>query len=80
MELIQSLSSSNRYNDVQSLSSVFRVGIILDGWMFAIKNEALKISQPLLFLNTQTFHIKSNLAALKKIIDDGENRSVYTVL
>ncbi|KAI5713084.1 hypothetical protein M8J75_013644 [Diaphorina citri] len=58
----------------------FKVGIILDGWMFAIKNEALKISQPLLFLNTQTFHIKSNLAALKKIIDDGENRSVYTVL
>lgn len=58
----------------------FKVGIILDGWMFPIKNETLQISQPLLLLNTQTFHIKSNLAALKKIIDDGNNRSVYTVL
>ncbi|KAL1465269.1 hypothetical protein WDU94_004852 [Cyamophila willieti] len=57
-----------------------KMGVILDGWMFPIKNEVLSIPQPLLFLNSQTFHIKSNLTALGKIIQERENRSVFTVL
>uniref|UniRef100_A0A8D9BJU0 1-alkyl-2-acetylglycerophosphocholine esterase n=2 Tax=Cacopsylla melanoneura TaxID=428564 RepID=A0A8D9BJU0_9HEMI len=59
-----------------------KMGVILDGWMFSIKNELLCIPQPLLFLNTQTFHIKSNLTALGKIIQESPRlpRTVFTVL
>lgn len=61
----------------------FRLGILLDTWMFPIKDMAelpLEIKQPLLFVNTQTFHISSNVKALKTVLDaDKGSRKMYTI-
>ncbi|KAJ9591914.1 hypothetical protein L9F63_001516, partial [Diploptera punctata] len=64
----------------------FKFGVILDPWMFPIKEEkdlSSRIKQPLLFVNTETFHITLNYNALKTITDVipdscGE-RAVYTI-
>lgn len=52
----------------------------MDPWMFPIKNEDLEesIEQPLLFVNTQTFHIKQNVNAMSKFLKS-DDRKMYTI-
>ena len=67
-------------------SLIYRLGVILDPWMFPIKEEidlSNRVKQPLLFVNTETFHITLNYNALKTITDvtpDGcGERTVFTI-
>lgn len=57
----------------------FKTGIILDGWMFPIKEESLEIRQPLLLINSQTFNVKSNIEMMKKYAQKNSNIVVYTM-
>ncbi|XP_045476465.1 platelet-activating factor acetylhydrolase-like [Harmonia axyridis] len=59
-----------------------RYGVLLDPWMFSIKNEKLdqKVDQPLLFVNTQTFHVSSNTEAMSRYMTDPLKREMYTIL
>ena len=57
-------------------------GIILDGWMFPLKEEELVIKRPLVFINTQTFHIESNLKVIEKYLNSspaGVSNEIYTI-
>ncbi|KAL0275689.1 UNVERIFIED_CONTAM: hypothetical protein PYX00_003477 [Menopon gallinae] len=59
----------------------FKVGVILDPWMFSIKSHKdlpNSIEQPLIFINTQTFHIVANLKELEKYTSQ-PNREMYTI-
>lgn len=58
----------------------FKYCILLDPWMFPIKDEELykKVQQPILFINTQTFHIESNVKAMAKFLTN-DNRKMYTI-
>lgn len=58
----------------------FKYCILLDPWMFPIKDEELhkKVQQPILFINTQTFHIESNVKAMEKFLTD-DNKQMYTI-
>ncbi|XP_030746400.1 platelet-activating factor acetylhydrolase-like [Sitophilus oryzae] len=64
-----------------SKRSEFKVGVLLDPWMFPVKNENLeeKITQPLLFINTQTFHIAANVDAMSKLLSSDCVRNMYTI-
>ncbi|XP_054269410.1 platelet-activating factor acetylhydrolase-like [Macrosteles quadrilineatus] len=42
----------------------FKQGVILDGWMFPLKEEDVVVPQPLLLINTPTFHIASNISVM----------------
>ncbi|XP_074040953.1 platelet-activating factor acetylhydrolase isoform X2 [Leptinotarsa decemlineata] len=55
--------------------------ILLDPWMFPIKDEKLedRIKFPILFLNTQTFHIESNVKTMAKFLTN-ETVEMYTIL
>ncbi|XP_075209992.1 platelet-activating factor acetylhydrolase-like [Lycorma delicatula] len=61
----------------------FKVGVILDAWMFPLKEEKdLEVTQPLLFVNTQTFHIPSNLEAIKTYLkkpSESTARTLFTI-
>ncbi|XP_026471874.1 platelet-activating factor acetylhydrolase-like [Ctenocephalides felis] len=59
-------------------------GVILDAWMFPLKDmKALpeRVTQPMIFINTQTFHIASNLAVMEKFTQNSKEaeRIVYTI-
>uniref|UniRef100_A0A0K8TC63 1-alkyl-2-acetylglycerophosphocholine esterase n=2 Tax=Lygus hesperus TaxID=30085 RepID=A0A0K8TC63_LYGHE len=57
-----------------------KCGVILDGWMYPIKDEPLDIKGPLYFINSQTFHIESNIQSLEKLINaNPESREVVTI-
>lgn len=58
----------------------FKYCILLDPWMFPIKDEELhkKVHQPILFINTQTFHIESNVKAMAKFLTN-DNNKMYTM-
>ncbi|EEB14848.1 Platelet-activating factor acetylhydrolase precursor, putative [Pediculus humanus corporis] len=59
----------------------FKVGVILDPWMFPIKshkNLSETVTQPLVIINSQTFHIPTNLKELGKYTN-GDDRETYTI-
>ncbi|XP_046687171.1 platelet-activating factor acetylhydrolase-like [Homalodisca vitripennis] len=59
----------------------FKQGVILDGWMFPLKEEKLEVAQPLLFINTPTFHITSNLTVMERFISSppGSHRQLFII-
>ncbi|XP_031353708.1 platelet-activating factor acetylhydrolase-like isoform X2 [Photinus pyralis] len=57
-------------------------GILLDPWMFSIKGEKSIVegtTQPLLFVNTQTFHISANVKAMEKYLINAD-RHMFTIV
>lgn len=58
----------------------YQAAVILDGWMFPLKSEPfINIHQPMLFINTQTFHIPANLHLLRKYFCSKGIRQIYTL-
>ncbi|KAL1494972.1 hypothetical protein ABEB36_010471 [Hypothenemus hampei] len=59
----------------------FKLGVLLDPWMFPVKNEQLEstITQPLLFVNTQTFHIEANIQSMSKLMDAKKEHQMFTI-
>ncbi|XP_050536838.1 platelet-activating factor acetylhydrolase-like [Daktulosphaira vitifoliae] len=54
--------------------------VIVDGWMFSLKSEPnLSIEQSILFINTHTFHLESNIAIIKKYMASNSFRQLYTL-
>jgi len=56
-------------------------GILLDPWMFPLKAESHleNITQPLLFVNTQTFHIQPSVNIMAKYLTS-DKREMFTIL
>ncbi|KAK5641380.1 hypothetical protein RI129_009927 [Pyrocoelia pectoralis] len=57
-------------------------GILLDPWMFSLKGEKCVVedtTQPLLFINTQTFHIFANVRAMEKYLTN-DDRQMFTIV
>jgi hypothetical protein len=60
--------------------SRYHVAIIIDGWMFPLKSESfLNIQQPMLFINTHTFHFPANLRLLRQYFCSKGIRKLYTL-
>lgn len=57
----------------------YRVAIILDGWMFPLKSELINIQQPILFVNTHTFHIPPNINLIQQYFHSKGVRQLYTL-
>ncbi|XP_050536832.1 platelet-activating factor acetylhydrolase-like [Daktulosphaira vitifoliae] len=54
--------------------------IIVDGWMSPLKLVPLMdIKQPILFINSQTFHWPSNIIMINKYCNSGGIRQLYTL-
>ncbi|XP_025406766.1 platelet-activating factor acetylhydrolase-like [Sipha flava] len=63
-----------------SKDSRYQAAVILDGWMFPLKSEPfLDIQQPLLFINSHTFHNPANLNSISKYVHSKGVRQLYTL-
>ncbi|CAH1714905.1 platelet-activating factor acetylhydrolase-like isoform X1 [Aphis gossypii] len=62
-----------------SQDSRYKVAIILDGWMFPLKSEPINILQPILFVNTHTFHISPNINLIQQYLHSKGVRKLYTL-
>lgn len=64
-----------------SKRSEFKRGLLYDPWMYGIKEENLheKLNQPLIFINSQTFHNKPNVIGMSKFLGKA-NREMYTIM
>lgn len=64
-----------------SKRSEIKQGVLYDSWMYSIKDENLheKLEQPLIFVNSQTFHNKPNVVGMEKFLGK-ENREMYTIM
>lgn len=50
----------------------FKAGVALDVWMFPVDNSVYKtkIHQPILFINSESFHWEANIAGIRKLDSD----------
>ncbi|CAH1983999.1 unnamed protein product [Acanthoscelides obtectus] len=65
-----------------SLRSEIKQCIAMDPWMFPIKDEQLheKLKQPILFVNTYTFHLEANVKSMAKFLTADRKDEMYTIL
>eukprot|EP00795_Rhopilema_esculentum_P008121 gene8121-14041_t len=58
----------------------FHCAVILDAWMFPLdKNVYGKVEQPVLFINSETFHWKGNIKKISQIIGNDEQKQMLTI-
>jgi platelet-activating factor acetylhydrolase len=48
----------------------FHHGLVLDGWLFPLKDEEVKPVQPIVFINTESFMNRDNIAKMKTFLQD----------
>ncbi|VEN59171.1 unnamed protein product [Callosobruchus maculatus] len=65
-----------------ALRSEIKQCIAMDPWMFPIKDENLheKVKQPILFVNTYTFHLEANVKSMAKFLTIDRKDEMYTIL
>lgn len=59
---------------------IYRVGVMLDGWMHPLDDEVYeKISQPLLMINMETFQWQENVDQMQRLQGQGIDRPMITI-
>jgi len=48
--------------------SRFKVGLVLDGWLYPLKNEIMNPPQPMIFINTESFVNRSNISKMRQFL------------
>ena len=48
----------------------FHHGLVLDGWLFPLKEEQINPAQPIVFINTESFMNRDNIAKMKTFLRD----------
>merc|ERR1711868_224885 len=59
----------------------FKQGVVLDGWLFPMKDESLTPEQPIMFVNTESFMSRQNINKMKTFLldSDTENRKMIFI-
>jgi len=57
----------------------FQQGLVLDGWLFPLKDEELTPKQPIVFINTEGFMNRLNINRMKMFLTGVKNRRMVFV-
>ena len=59
----------------------FKLGVVLDGWLFPMKDETVSPEQPIMFVNTESFMNRQNINKMKTFLSDtdAENRKMIFI-
>ena len=52
-------------------------GVVLDGWLFPMKDETVKPEQPILFINTESFMSRHNIERMKQFLTDSSRKMIF---
>ena len=55
----------------------FKQGVVLDGWLFPMKDETVKPEQPILFINTESFMSRHNIERMKQFLNDSSRKMIF---
>jgi len=59
--------------------SRFRLGLVLDGWLFPLRDENLEPPQPIVFINTESFLNRSNITRMRQFLNHPEDRRMIFI-
>ena len=57
----------------------FKQGVVLDGWLFPMKEETVKPEQPIIFINTEGFMSRHNIERMKQFLTDDSSRKMIFI-
>ena len=75
MELSKPVMAGHSYGGATTVLTLakderFHHGLALDGWLFPLKDEAVSPNQPIVFINTESFMNRDNIAKMKTFLKD----------
>jgi len=54
----------------------FKQGLVLDGWLFPLRDHQLSPAQPLVFINTESFASRQNIERTKSFLNTGDSPTI----
>lgn len=86
MNVQQPILSGHSYGGATTMMTLaqdkrFKQGVVLDGWLFPMKDESLTPEQPIMFVNTESFMSRQNINKMKTFLSDSdtENRKMIFI-
>ena len=57
----------------------FKQGLVLDGWLFPLKDEEISPTQPIVFINTESFMNRQNINRMKMFLTGIKDRRMVFI-
>ena len=82
MDTSQPVMAGHSYGGATTLMTLaqdarFKQGLVLDGWMFPLKDEAVTPEQPIMFVNTESFMSRQNINRMKEFLSGDSRKMIF---
>ena len=83
MDLSKPILTGHSYGGATTMMTLaqdkrFTQAVVLDGWLFPMKDETVNPEQPIMFINTESFMSRQNINRMKEFLT-GENRKMVFI-
>lgn len=84
MDVSQPVLAGHSYGGATTLMTLsrdnrFKQGLVLDGWLYPMKDESVSPSQPIVFINTESFMNRNNINKMKMFLDGSKDRRMVFI-
>lgn len=82
MDLSQPILTGHSYGGATTMMTLaqdkrFKQGVVLDGWLFPMKDENVNPEQPIMFINTESFMSRQNINRMKEFLAGDKRKMVF---
>jgi len=84
MEVSKPVLAGHSYGGATTLMTLakdsrFKQGLVLDGWLFPLKDEEISPTQPIVFINTESFMNRQNINRMKMFLTGIKDRRMVFI-
>eukprot|EP00092_Neocalanus_flemingeri_P017862 GFUD01019326.1.p1 GENE.GFUD01019326.1~~GFUD01019326.1.p1 ORF type:complete len:435 (+),score=115.81 GFUD01019326.1:86-1390(+) len=84
MEVSKPVMAGHSYGGATTLLTLaqdnrFKQGLVLDGWLFPIRDEEISPTQPIVFINTESFMNRQNINRMKMFLTGIKDRRMVFI-
>eukprot|EP00090_Calanus_glacialis_P009424 TRINITY_DN17792_c0_g1_i1.p1 TRINITY_DN17792_c0_g1~~TRINITY_DN17792_c0_g1_i1.p1 ORF type:complete len:439 (+),score=123.75 TRINITY_DN17792_c0_g1_i1:76-1392(+) len=84
MEASKPVLAGHSYGGATTLMALaedhrFKQGLVLDGWLFPLKDEEISPTQPIVFINTESFMNRQNINRMKMFLTGIKDRRMVFI-
>lgn len=84
MDVSEPILAGHSYGGATTLACLandprFKQGLVLDGWLFPLKDDNLSPSQPIVFINTESFMNRQNINRMKFFLTGNKDRRMVFI-
>ena len=82
MDLSKPILTGHSYGGATTMMTLaqdkrFTQAVVLDGWLFPMKDETVNPEQPIMFINTESFMSRQNINRMKEFLTGANRKMVF---